>query len=84
MSKTTSLTRTDRNDGLALRILVAMESGGYEEMRMKRSEQMRREGRVRVQGGGGRLKKRKHVLPLMLAFAFTPREKPLMKKFNNL
>ena len=53
----TRLTCTNRIDGLAIVILLLMASMPYEEMRMKRSEQMRREGRVRVEGGGGGLKK---------------------------
>ena len=53
----TRLTCTNRSGGLAIVILLLMGSGGYEEMRMKRSEHMRREGRVRVEGGGGGLKK---------------------------
>jgi len=50
--KKTRLTSTNRIGGLAIIILLPMGSGGYEEMRMKRSEQMRREGRVRVEGKG--------------------------------
>jgi len=53
----TRLTCTNRIDGLAIVILLLMASMPYEEMRMKRSEHMRREGRVRVEGGGGGLKK---------------------------
>jgi len=55
--KKTRLTSTNRIGGLAIIILLPIGSNPaslpYEEMRMKRSEHMRREGRVRVEGGGG-------------------------------